>query len=377
MRIGIMLRSIDEKGGVGVYTRYLTEELLGLDQKNQYILFFHSPSQLGRWTGYANASARVVRAPNKAMWDQVAIPWECWRNQVDVLLHPKFTLPLLAPCKTVMVVHGADWFVPDQARFYSRLDVWYIKAFMPAYFRKASTVVSVSQLTTDNFTALPGLAGDKIRTIYFGPGRHFRRVEDARTLQTVRERYRLPERFVLTLSKYDGGERKNMRGILDAYRLHHGKTAHRLVVVGKDCSRFRRRYGVPASGWGEDVLFYDWVEQEDLPSFYSLADLYLYPSNVEAFPIPLTEAMACGTPIITSQANGLKEIAGDAAVLVDPTDRTAIAEAMERVLSDPDLRAALTLRGLDRARQFSWERCGREMLHILESLRPERRGRRE
>ncbi len=123
MRIGMMLRALDEKGGVGVYTRNLVEELLRVDRNNEYVFFYRDRSNLGRYSEAENVKEIRVRGPNKAIWDQLAVPLVCWREKIDVVFHPKFTAPLLAPCKAIMVVHGADWFIPDQARFYSRLDV--------------------------------------------------------------------------------------------------------------------------------------------------------------------------------------------------------------------------------------------------------------
>jgi glycosyltransferase involved in cell wall biosynthesis len=289
---------------------------------------------------------------------------------VDLVFHPKFTVPLLAPCKAVMVVHGADWFIPEQARFYRPLDVWYIRTFMPWYFRKASVVLSVSKLTTENFYRVLELPPDKVRTVYFGPAKHFHRVEDPGEIARVRTRYGLPERFVLTLSKVGDGNRKNFSNIAAAYRIYHGSVASPLplVVGGKDCSTFRQTYGIPAEGWGANVVFPGWIDQADLPAIYSAAELYLYTSNLEAFPIPITEAMACGTPIVTSDVNGLEEIAGDAALLVDPEQPADIAEAVGRVLADPAMRRSLSLRGLERSKRFSWEKCSRETLEILESL---------
>ena len=122
MRIGIMLRAFDEKGGVGVYTRNVVRELLALDRSNSYHLFFMNEDNLGRFAGVRNVTEHLVGGANKAYWDQVAIPWACRRNRIDVLFHPKFTVPLMAPCKTVMVVHGADWFMPEQAVFYPKWD---------------------------------------------------------------------------------------------------------------------------------------------------------------------------------------------------------------------------------------------------------------
>jgi glycosyltransferase involved in cell wall biosynthesis len=368
MRIGIMLRTLDEKGGIGVYTRYLMEELLAIDRENLYVLLYRNPLHVGRFTHYENVTERVIKAPNKAFWDQIAVPYACWKARLDVVFHPKFTVPLLAPCKTMMVVHGADWFIPEYARFYGRLDVAYIRAMMPLYCKRASVILSVSQLTTDHFTRILKLPPGKVRTVYFGPGRHFERVKDAAILERVKRRYNLPERFILTLSKYGDGGRKNIGAILKAYEILHGEIPHKLVVGGKDCHRFRTDYHIPENGYGRDILFTGWIDQEDLPAVYSLAELYLYPSNLEAFPIPLTEAMACGTPIITSRVNGLEEIAGSAALLVDPDDPEDTADAVRRVLTNPELQAALVAAGGVRAKKFSWKNCARETLAILQGL---------
>jgi hypothetical protein len=178
MRIGMMLRAIDEKGGIGVYTNNLVPELLEIDRKNDYVLFYRTEQNLGRFAHYENVTERLIRAPHKALWDQVAIPWACWREKLDVVYHPKFTVPFLAPCKTIMVVHGADWFIPEQAQFYPVLDQHYVRTVMPWYFRKAAVVISVSQLTTDNFNRILQPPPDKVKTVYFGPAKHFRRVED-------------------------------------------------------------------------------------------------------------------------------------------------------------------------------------------------------
>ena len=156
--------------------------------------------------------------------------------------------------------------------------------------------------------------------------------------------------------------------MFEAYAQLHGQIPHKLVVGGKDLEGFRQEYSIPADGWGRDVLFPGYLDQADLPAIYSASDLYLYPSNQEAFPIPLTEAMACGTPIITSRANGLEEIAGNAGLLVDPRDPQQIAAAVLEVLGDPALAARLSAAGLERAQTFSWTTCARRTLEILEEV---------
>ena len=370
MRIGLMLRSIDEKGGVGVYTRNLVKELLQLDRNNEYILFYANPANLGLFSHHENVREVLVRGRNKASWDQVFIPHACRMEEVDVLFHPKFTVPLFAPCKAVMVVHGADWLIPEQAQFYPWWDVKYMQTMLPLYFRKSSAVISVSQETTDNFNRILKLPASKIQTIYFAPARHFKRITDPAVLRQVRGRYQLPDRFILTLTKRKGGGRKNLGQVFKAYACYHERTQtpHKLVIGGMDCHLFRDEYAIPKDGYGKDILFPGWIEQMDMPAVLSLADLYLYPSNLEAFPIPLTEAMACGTPILTSNVNGLKEIAGDAALLIDPSDTERIANGMARILSDPELRESLSRRGLERSSLFSWDLCAKSTLALLERV---------
>jgi glycosyltransferase involved in cell wall biosynthesis len=370
MRIAVMLRCLDERGGVSVYARNVVEELLRVDDRNHYVLLYRSDRHRGAFGTRPNVTERVLRGRSKAWWDQVAVPVACWRERADVVFHPKFTVPFLAPCPAVMVVHGADWFLPDQARFYGFWDVRYVRAVMPLYFRRAAVVLSVSELTSENFQRVLRPPPGRIRTVYFAPARHFRRVEDEGARADVRRRYGLPERFILTLTKRGGGERKNLDGLLRGYARYHEAAAEPapLVVGGQDCGLFAAEHGLDRQPWGRDVLFPGWIDQADLPAVFSSAALYLYPSNLEAFPIPLTEAMACGTPIVTSRANGLEEIAGDAALLVDPSDPAAVGEAVGRVMADPALAADLSARGLARSRRFTWDECARRTLAILEEV---------
>ena len=365
-----MLRSIDEKGGVGVYTHNIVKELLQLDKNNEYVLFYANPSNVGLFSYQENAKEVWIKGKNKAAWDQVAIPRACRGERLDVIFHPKFTVPLLAPCKAVMVVHGADWLLPEQAQFYPWWDVKYMQLMLPLYVRKSSAVISVSQDTTDNFNRILNLPDDKIQTIYFAPARHFKQVTDPAVLQQVRARYQLPDKFILTLTKRKGGGRKNLGQVFKAYACYHERTKspHKLVIGGKDCHLFIDEYAIPKDGYGKDILFAGWIDQMDMPAVLSLADLYLYPSNLEAFPIPLTEAMACGTPILTSNVNGLKEIAGDTALLIDPSDTEGIANGIARILSDPELRESVSRKGLERSSIFSWDLCANSTLALLERV---------
>jgi glycosyltransferase involved in cell wall biosynthesis len=366
VRIAIMLRTLDEQGGIAVYSANLVEALLDAGGGHSYLMLYRSAAHSGRFGDRPGVEEQVLPARNKGWWDQVSVPKACRRAGVDIILHPKFTVPLVGSIPAVMVLHGADWFLPQAEQYYGRLDRLYMRAFMPLYLRRAAGIISVSRLTTEDFERIFQLPPGRVRTVYFGPARHFRPVSDAAARDEVRRRYRLPERFILTLSKAGGSERKNFRGVIDAYARLHGRVPHKLVVGGKGCERFRGDYDIPNSGWGRDVLFPGWLDQSDLPAIYSASSLFLYPSNQEAFPIPITEAMACGTPIVTSRANGLEEIAGDAAILIDASDPTATAAAAMSVLTDPATSERLRRAGLERSRLYSWEACARKTLSVVE-----------
>jgi hypothetical protein len=149
------------------------------------------------------------------------------------------------------------------------------------YIRKCPG--TVSQLTTDNFNQALHLSPGKMQTVYFGPAKHFRRIEDREILERVRRRYDLPGRFVLTLSGYDRGKRKNIDGIIEAFRRFHGRTAHKLVIGGKNCHKFKADYGVPEDGYGRDTSSDGWSRKTCRRSAH-LADLTSIPPTSRPSP---------------------------------------------------------------------------------------------
>ncbi|MDO8948596.1 MAG: glycosyltransferase family 1 protein [Desulfocapsaceae bacterium] len=375
MRIAIMMRSADEAGGIGVYARNIVEELLKLDHDNEYVLFYKSEKHLGSYSKFTNCREVLLPGKNKAIWDQLTIPRAARHEKIDLIFNPKFTVPLFTRCKTVMVVHGADWFVPPYDEVYTTLDNFYIKRVMPIYFRKADYISSVSDYSTDGFVNAFPWCKKKIKTIYFGPNKIFKPVSDKQALGIVRSKYNLPEMFILTVIRYDPGTRntrKNFKGMAEAYSLYKkmgGK--EKFVVVGRDCHRYGEEHDLKALGIQDDLVFPGLVPQEDLPAFYSLAKLYLYPTIIEAFPIPTTEAMACGCPIVTSKGTGLEELTHGVSVAVDPLDSQAIANAMKKVLNDEGLQQEMREKGFERSKIFSWEKCAVETLEIFQNLMAE------
>jgi glycosyltransferase involved in cell wall biosynthesis len=371
LKIGVMLRSIDEQQGIGIYSRNLMDEMLARDRTNDYVLFYRTPACLGRYARQANVSEKVVTAPNKFLWDQVKIPVEAARERLDAIFHTKFTVPFLARCKTAMTIHGASWFVHPE--LYPKLDIAYIRAAMPLYCRKAAAILSNSDLTTRDFVRHVGVPAAKIHTVPLGTSRDFAPIGDAARLAKARERYRLPPKFILSVVKYD--PRKNFENLIAAIRLLRSRIDCKLVVVGIGCEKYAAEYDLSRDGTLNDTVFLGWVDHADLPALYNLATCLFFPSVYEEFGIPSCEAMACGCPPVVSNTGALPDNVGEAGLTVDPFDPDDMAGTLEKVWTDDALRSDLARKCLERARLFTWERCAEQTLQVLNSLAESRSAR--
>ncbi|NQU39089.1 MAG: glycosyltransferase family 4 protein [Lentisphaerae bacterium] len=364
LRIALVLRGIEERQGTGVYTRNLTDELLAMDRKNEYVLFYSNPDLLGHYSQYDNVTERVLRAPGKLLWDQIAVPLAAAQEGVDLIFHPKFTVPLLSRRPTVMTIHGSTWFVHPE--LYTRAAIAYIKLFMPLYCRKARYIISNSDLTSGDFIRLVNVPPAKVQTIHLGCNKEFHAITDRVHLEDVRRRYALPEKFILAVSRYD--PRKNFKNMIAAFRALRQRIPCKLVVTGLRCEKYREEYALDADGTADDVQFLGWIEHDDLPAIYNLAHCMFFPSVYEEFGIPSCEAMACGCPPVISKTGALPEIAADAGVLVDPFDPDDMATALERIWTDDAFRAEHARRSLERAKAFTWRGCAEKTLKVFEGV---------
>jgi glycosyltransferase involved in cell wall biosynthesis len=360
-----MLRALEEKQGIGIYSLNLMDELLPLDPETEYVLFYKNPAYLGRYAAFPNVTEKLVAASGKFAWDQLRMPHEARKAGVDVLFHTKFTVPFLCGRKTVMTVHGASWFVHPE--LYTRADIAYIRAVMPLYCRKADLIIANSELTRQDFIRILKVPPEKIRTIRLGTSRNFKVIEEAAAREAVRAKYKLPERFILSVIKYD--PRKNFKNLIAGFRLLRRRLPCKLVVAGIGCEKYIPEYNLAGDGTLADMSFLGWVNQAELPLLYNLADCMLFPSVYEEFGIPTCEAMACGCPVVVSKTGALPEIAGEAGELVDPFDPGSIASGLERVLGDDFRRAEMRRKGLERAGLFTWQRCAEETRGALHELR--------
>lgn len=369
LRIAIDCSAVPaQMAGAGVYTYQLVRALAELPSRHSILVF----ARAGLFDDLAaQRKLHVVQIDPRSRalrlgWEQTVLPLLLRQHRIDVLHSPHHHTPLvLAPPrpKRVVTVHDVTFMLlPDRYPTARRL---YMEGHTRATVRVADAIITPSHAVRDDVVRMLGVPADRIVAIPEAAGPQFLPAsadEQAR----VREQYRLPWRFVLSVGSREPG--KNRLRLLRAVAL--------LRERGIDCTLAIA--GQPA--WGYDaetalvrqrglegsVRFLGYVPDGDLPALYSAATVFAYPSLYEGFGLPVLEAMACGTPVVTSNVGGTAEVASDAALLVDPRDTQGLAETLGRSLSDEVLRALLRVRGIKRAGQFSWERTARETLLLYE-----------
>jgi glycosyltransferase involved in cell wall biosynthesis len=285
---------------------------------------------------------------------------------VEIFHATNHLLAYFKQARTVYTLHDLIFLhYPEYHLPYNR---WYLTFAMPRYLRAADIIVTPSECSGQDAIKYYNLPESKIKVIYEAAAPHFKPATDPTALDAARQKYNLPQRFILHVGTIE--PRKNLSRLLEAFQpLLIDWPELKLVLVGKKGwlydSFFQR---LQALGLQEYVICPGFVDEGDLPAFYQLAEVFVYPSLYEGFGLGPLEAMACGTPVVSSNSSSLPEVVGDAGLLVNPTDTAALSQALSRVLSDATLRAELEHRALVRAQQFSWQKAADELEVIYRSL---------
>lgn len=276
-------------------------------------------------------------------------------REVDVL-HCQYVGPLVGGPACVLSIH--DILHETMPAFFPRGLGSLMRLCYPGSARKAARVLTISRFSLEEIVARYRVPRDRIAYAHLGVDPAFAPVADAGAMAALRERLGIPDGpYILSLGRIE--PRKNIPGLVAAYglvRQRLGKAAPSLVLAGGRDRLFADFHArITADGAGEGIVFAGSVPQEDLPTLFSGAAVFAYPSFGEGFGLPVAEAMACGAPVVASSAPAVPEVAGEAALLVAPEDTTGLADALVRVLTDPVLAADLAARGLARARELTWE----------------------
>ena len=372
MRIGVMLRHYDQHGGgVKVYTQRLLRALLDLKTGHEFVFLYRNPSLIGTYRDEEGVEEVALSARSVLTWDQIAVTGAVRRHGIELLYNPKYSIPLAAGCPSVWVCHGLDWYVMPWAS--RRIDRLSHRFLVPRYASRAAAIIAVSEVTRQHVMQYLRVPPERVVTVYSGVDDIFRQAPDEGRLRRIREKYSLPERFLL----YAGAiyPPKNFTRLVRAYASVGPERGVPLVVAGGE-NRFlsdRELKEPEVLGIADWVRWPGWVEQEDLAGFYALAEALLLPSLFESCGLPVLEAMAAGCPVVTTDRYGTKELAEGAAILVDPESTESIAAGIRLVLDDQQKRAQLIAAGRPRSGEFRWGRCARETMRVLEQVQGERR----
>ncbi|MGA8231044.1 MAG: glycosyltransferase family 1 protein [Candidatus Acidiferrales bacterium] len=366
MRVGIDLTAIWRPlTGMERVAIEMTRALLRLDQENEYVLFFSEDVHPAFADARGDFQPVIFPVRGELLSKNVFFAFSPAVSHLDFLHFPVFPPPLWCRCPHGWTVHDATpWLYPETMKRTSRL---YFQALGGHAMRTSQLLVTDSHSSRKDLQRLFGGRRDDIRVIDLAVRSNLARVEDPTVLRRLRQKYSLPQEFLLCVATLE--PRKNLSRLLGAFQSlrESGRTAASLVIVGREGWLYDRIFAeILAAGLRDEVIFTGHVADEDLAGLYSLARAFVYPSLYEGFGLPCIEAMACGCPVVTSNRGALLEVTGQAAVHADPEDLASIASAIERILRDESLRQTLVERGLERAKLFTWDRYAYEMMKAFE-----------
>jgi glycosyltransferase involved in cell wall biosynthesis len=363
VRIGIDARKLHDFG-IGTYIRNLLRQLARLDQETEFVVLC-LPEDLDRVAALGE-NFRAVRetAANYSIAEQFKIPLALRRERVTLFHAPHYVLPPLVRCRSVVTIHDCIHLMFPQY-LPNRFALAYARASINMAARRAVRVLTVSHSSKRDILRFVATEPEKIDVIYNAYDERFGVEPREEDVVRVRERYQLHDEFVL----YAGNVKphKNLERLIQAFHIVRRRNLDhlKLVLIGDEISKYAAlRRAVHQHQLHKYVRFLGYLPEETLAVMYRLAAVFVFPSLYEGFGLPPLEAMASGTPVVTSNVSSLPEVAGDAALLVDPYDPRAIADGIERVLTDEQLRRELRVKGLARAKQFSWEDSVRRVHEI-------------
>jgi glycosyltransferase involved in cell wall biosynthesis len=340
----------------------------GIDQSDWLELFiFVQKSRLAMIDVKETPDSHLVIIPDMApsvrlVWEQINLPRLANSKNIDLLHSLHYTMPLAYRSRSVVTFHDMTFFLFPQLHTLPKR--YFFRFFIHTSSRQASALIADSESTRQDAIRLVGIPAEKIFTAQLGVTQEFHCIKDESALEQARQKYHLPEHFLLFVGMIE--PRKNLPALLEAFS-----------SIADQIPEYHLVFAGPKGWMVEDILqqkcapkingkvhFPGYVEQADLPLVYNMADVFIYPSIYEGFGLPVLEAMACGTPVITSNVSSMPEIVGEAGVLLPPDDSQALAQAILELVNDPAERQRLSVKGLERAMAFTWERTADKTLAV-------------
>lgn len=372
MRVGIDIRCLMEKkySGVSLYTLNLLHEIFHQDKKDEYILFYNSgkPISIPEFP-YPNVRIFSTNYPNKIF--NLALrffhfpPLDILMGGVDIIFFPNINFfSVSKKCKMILTIHDLSY---ERYQGHSTLKsrIWHSIISPKKMCERSDHIIAVSENTKNDLLDLYKIPDKKISIIHSGLDEKIHAVENKEILNFVKEKYSLPDNFILYLGNIDS--RKNISGIIQAFMLD---------IIPRDCHLVLAGFHAQDKNHIERIIknrngrihCIGYIDEEDKSAVFSLSKVFLYPSFYEGFGFPPLEAMACKVPTIVSCAGSLPEIVGDASILIDPYNVNDIAHAVRSLLYDDVLRKKIIEKGCKRAQLFQWQATAQKVIQLFSTI---------
>lgn len=378
MKIAIDVRHLtkhDNRGGIYRYTLDLINGLQELDQVNEYLLFFHCFRRVHReaidkYSFGKNFHKVICRLPNKFLgsWlEKGYLPADIFTGRVNIFHGPAFTLLKQRYGKKVVTIH--DLMFMHHPEFLKEDWVEPLRKSTSRAIKEADAIIAVSNSVKNEILEFFRVPAEKVHVIYNGIGKEFIPHHDLSRRDYIKSKYGIKSRYILFVGNIE--PKKNLLRLIEAYSrfIKMSSEEFQLVIAGPKAWFYDRvKQHASSLGLMENVIFTGFVPGEDLPLLYSFADIFTFPSLNEGFGIPLIEAMACGTPVVASKIDSLTEVAGDAALMIDPCDVEEIADSLYIMMTDSEKRTKYVTNGFMRAKRFSWGKTAEETLRLYREL---------
>jgi glycosyltransferase involved in cell wall biosynthesis len=350
-----------QRTGTETYSLHLIQALVETGCSHRFRLY--TPTPISRLQApSSNSEIRVIPFPR--LWTHLRLAWELKRRPPDVLFVPAHVLPLVCPIPALVTVHDLGYLHYPEA--HRRFDRWYLGWTTRRHVGLAALIVADSQATRADLVHYYQADPARIIVVYPGRDESLTRVNDPEVVNAVKARYGIRGNYLLYVGTLQ--PRKNLVRLVEAFAQVQTPDLQ-LVLAGQKGWLYADLLArVETLGLNGRVIFTGYAADDDKAALLSGATALAYPSLYEGFGLPVLEAMACRTPVLTSDVSSLPEVAGDAALLVNPLDTEAIAAGIARLVADAGLRHTLVERGSLQIRQFSWVRAARQVLGAIESV---------
>lgn len=371
LRIGIEAQRLfrPRKHGLEIVALETLRELQRVDRHNQYFIFVKkdTDSQCLRET----ENFHIVELPswNYPVWEQIILPAAIRKYNLDILHCTANTAPAMNTLPTVITIH--DIYFHKRASLtgttYQRFGNIYRRLIFPR-LANFQHLVTVSEYEKNNIIKTLDIDPETITVVPNGVNPKFKVVSDLDELQRVQKKYQLPRDFILYFG--NTAPQKNSRYTIDAFREINSRYPEISLVVVDPSDQYIRSLATEllSPEATAKLRMLSFIEHDDLPAVYTMARLFIFPSLQESFGLPILEAQACETPVITSNAAAMPETAGGSCLLVDPLDPHSLSETVDKILKDDSLAASLVEKGKLNVQKYSWTKTAEKLLQVYESI---------